>query len=235
MMLKFIFAGKDSYTDYGIIIPTRPSLPSPERRVTYFEVPGRDSTLKLDEGTYEDITITVECSIKGDNIVEQLDVIKAWLYSSGESSLIFSFQQDKKYMAQVVNSIDFKQVFKVISQFVIVFNCRPFKYAVDNAPITIPSGSGTTILNPGSIASRPVIKVYGSGDVDLYINSNVIRLNDIDDYVVIDSELMDCYKDTLLKNNQMNGGFPVLKPGDNDISWTGNVAKIEIIPNWRWL
>lgn len=234
-MLKFIFAGKDSFTDFGIIISTRPTLPSPKRRVTYIEVPGRDSTLKLDEETYDDITIAVECSIKGDNIVEQLDMIKAWLFPPGESDLIFSFQPDKKYLAQVVNSIDFKQVFRVVSQFVIVFNCRPFKYAVDNDPITITSSSGTTIQNPGSIASRPVIKVYGSGDVDLYINSNVIRLNDIDEYVVMDSELMDCYRDTVLKNNQMNGDFPVLEPEDNDISWTGNVTEVEIIPNWRWL
>lgn len=234
-MLKFTFAGKDSYTDFGIIISTRPTLPSPKRRVTYIEVPGRDSTLKLDDEVYDNITIAVECAIKGDHIVEQLDMIKAWLYSSEESDLIFSFQPDKKYLAQVVNSIDYKQVFKVVSQFVIVFNCRPFKYAVDNDLITISSGSGTTILNPGSIASRPVIKVYGSGGVDVYINSNVIRLNDIDEYVVIDSELMDCYRDTELKNNQMNGDFPVLEPGDNDVSWAGNVTKVEIIPNWRWL
>jgi len=111
----------------------------------------------------------VECTIKGRNIIEQLDMIKAWQYSLGKSSLIFSFQQDKKYMAPVVNSIDFKQVFKGISQFIIVFNCKPFKYAVDNALISITSGSGTNILNSGSIYSRPVIKVYGGGGVDISI------------------------------------------------------------------
>lgn len=233
-MLKFTFADKDSYTDFGIIIPTRPTLPSPKRRVTYIDVAGRDSTLKLDEDTYEDITITMECTIKGNNIMEQVDMIKTWLYQAGESDLIFSFQSDKKYMAQVVNSIDFMQAFKVISQFVIVFNCRPFKYAVDNAPIII-SSSEATILNPGSVASRPVVKVYGSGDVDLGINGSVIHLNDVDGYVVIDSELIDCYKDTLLMNNNMSGDFPILEPGDNNISWTGNITKVEITPNWRWL
>ena len=29
--------------------------------------------------------------------------------------------------------------------------------------------------------------------------------------------------------------FPRLEVGNNEISWTGNVEKIEIEPRWRWL
>ena len=38
-------------------------------------------------------------------------------------------------------------------------------------------------------------------------------LSGVDEYVEIDSELMNCYKDTVLKNDTVTGeGFPVLKP-----------------------
>jgi predicted phage tail component-like protein len=185
-MLSFNFGGKNSYSDYGIIISKRPSLPSPKRRVSYIDIPGRDSSLRYDEGTYEDITIAVECSIKGNNIAEKLDNIKAWLFGAGESDLIFSFQDDKKYKAQVVNAIDFKQVFKYTSVFPIIFNCRPFKYAVQNNIFTI-TENGASIINPGTLKSEPIISVYGSGKVSLKVNETTVNLNDITGKIILDS------------------------------------------------
>lgn len=29
--------------------------------------------------------------------------------------------------------------------------------------------------------------------------------------------------------------IPVLKPGENAISWSGNVTSVAIHPDWRWL
>jgi len=40
--------------------------------------------------------------------------------------------------------------------------------------------------------------------------------------------------DTLL-NEHMDGEFPRLKPGNNLISWTGEVSSVAIQPNWRYL
>ena len=87
-MLSFVFNGKDSYKDYGILMEKRPNIPSPKRRVQYIDIPGRDSSLRYDEETYEDITLSVECAAVG-NIQSRIDDIKAWLIGSGESDLIF--------------------------------------------------------------------------------------------------------------------------------------------------
>lgn len=235
-MISFNFGGKDSYLDFGIIISKRPSLPSPKRRVSNIIIPGRDSNLRYDEGTFEDITISVECSIKDkENISFKLDEIKAWLFGVGESDLIFSFQTDKKYRAQVVNAIDFEQVFKYTSKFPIIFNCRPFKYAVQNNVLTIIE-SGSNIINPGSIASEPVICVYGLEDILLKINDKEIRLIEVEEKIILNSVIQDAYdnKGNNL-NNKMSGDFIKLKSGSNRIQWSGNVEKIEIVPNWRWL
>lgn len=49
----------------------------------------------------------------------------------------------------------------------------------------------------------------------------------------IDSELMNCLKDTVLKNDTVKGAeFPVFKPDVCTINCTGNVTRIEVIPRW---
>lgn len=240
MTLSFTFAGRDSHVDFGIIVSSRPTIPSPKRRVSYIEVPGRDSSLRYDEGTYDDITIAIECTVKGEKIMERLDGIKAWLLSAGESGLIFSFQPDRKYIAQVVNAIDFKQGFKITSQFVVVFNCRPFKYAVNNTPVIIATGLGSTLINQGTVTSRPVIKIYCSGSGRFKINGAEVALSNITvQYITLDSELEEAYyiENGQMKNanNLMAGEFPILSVGDNTITYTGGITKLEITPNWRWL
>lgn len=234
-MLSFTFAGKNSFTDFGIIISKRPNLPSPKRRVSYIDVPGRDSNLRYDEGTYDDITLSVECTIKGENLIERLDAIKAWLYGAGETDLLFSFQADKKYRAQVVNSIDIKQAFRIYSSFVLVFNCRPFKYDTSTTLFTI-TQSGSMIINPGTLKSEPVIFVYGSGNISMKVNDTTVSITGLAGKIILDSFLQDAYSDTGENlNTKVNGEFVTLKPGSNKFEWTGSVTKIEIVPNWRWL
>lgn len=235
-MLSFNFGGKNSSSDFDIIISKRPVIPSPKRRVTYIDIPGRSSSVRYDEKTYEDITILVECSIKDkENLAEKIDGIKGWLFNAGEGDLIFSFQEDRKYIGQVVNAIDFAQFFKYTSRFPIVFNCRPFKHAIANTLATI-TQSGTIINNPGSLESAPVISVYGSGDITININGREVQLYSITDKIIINSEIMDCYDDALSNlNTKMAGEFPILDTGDNTITFTGSVTKLEVLPNWRWL
>lgn len=129
-MLSFTFDNKNSYADYGIVIKERPNLPTPKRRVDYIEIPGSDSTYWHDEGTYEDITIVVECNLKyiEGNIYDRLDEIIQWLYEAGEADLFFSFQPNKVYSGQVVNSIDIRTVHKIVATFPIIFTCRPYRY-----------------------------------------------------------------------------------------------------------
>ncbi|WP_196007906.1 distal tail protein Dit [Clostridium tyrobutyricum] len=235
-MLSFNFAGKNSFDDFGILIAQRPNIPSPKRRVNMINIPGRNSNLRFDEKTYDDITLTVECSVKNrENIADKIDDIAVWLFEAGESDLIFSFQEDKKYIAQVVNSIDFKQVYKYFSEFPIIFNCRPFKYAVENNIVNIIE-TGTTINNPGTIESEPVISIYGSGDIVFKINGQQISLKGVSEKIIVDSVIQDCYDDAGNNlNGNMSGEFLKMKSSENIIEWSGNVTKVELLPNWRWL
>ena len=55
------------------------------------------------------------------------------------------------------------------------------------------------------------------------------------DSITLDTPLMEAYKDVTSMNGCMSGDFPTLLPGSNAISWTGNVSKVVIQPNWRFL
>jgi predicted phage tail component-like protein len=235
-VLSFNFAGKDSYIDFGILISKRPTIPSPKRRVTYIDIPGKHSSLRYDEETYEDIILGIECTIKdGENIPLKIDEIKAWLFGTGESNLIFSFQNDKYYKAQVVNAIDFEQIYKYTSKFIIIFNCRPFKYAVQNDLITI-TQTESIIYNEGSIESEPIITVFGTGDITINVNEQSVELEDVDSKIILNTVIQDAYDENINSQNyKMSGEFIRFELGTNLISWTGNVSKLEILPNWRWL
>lgn len=233
-MLSFTFNGKNSFADFGVYIEKRPIIPSPERRVSYFTMPGRSGSLRYDEGSYEDITLSVSCGIVG-NIDDKISRIKAWLFESGEADLVFSFSPYRKYIAQVANRIDFEIALKRISTFAILFHCHPFQYAVNNVPLTVTT-SGTNLINTGSIASEPVIEVFGSGDAVLNIGLQTLELKNISEKIIINAVLQEVYsEDFQNRNNLMQSEFPVLSVGDNEILWTGNITKLVITPNTRWL
>ena len=86
-----------------------------------------------------------------------------------------------------------------------------------------------------SVYSEPVITVYGSGDVTLMVGTTIVELEGISSSITLDSELQEAYSGTTGMNSAMSGEFPILKPGMNAISWTGEVTKVEVKPNWRYL
>ena len=90
------------------------------------------------------------------------------------------------------------------------------------------------ITNPGGVASEPVITVYGYGEITLMVGMTITGL-EIADKITLDTPLMEAYVGATSMNSCMSGDFPLLLPGKNAVSWSGNVSKVEIQPNWRSL
>jgi phage-related protein len=61
-------------------------------------------------------------------------------------------------------------------------------------------------------------------------------LKNVENEIEVDSEIMNCYKSisgvVTNQNNKMYSEFPIIEEGLNNISWTGNVTRVEIIPRW---
>lgn len=208
-----------------------PSIFKAEKDISLIEVEGRDGFLTQDLGSYRSIVKTVECIIKD---LSQIDFICSWLSGSGE--VIFSNEPDKIYKATIKNQIEFTQLVSTYDyhEFIIQFECQPHKYSLTNNLITLIT-TPQTIVNSGSASSKPIIKVFGTGAITLTVNSNIVSLTNISEYIIIDSEMMDAYKGSSLCNNQMYGDFPILEVGNNAISFIGTVTSIEITPNFCYL
>ncbi len=233
-MLSFDFHGKNSFTDFGIYIEKMPNIPTPKRRVNSIAMPGKNGSLKYDENTYEDITIAISCGVSGD-VTKRVGDIKAWLCGSGAGDLIFSFDDGKRYIAQVVNSFDFEFILNRFSTFIVVFNAEPFRYLALPYPVEIIENN-TNIINIGSIYSEPLIEVYGDGDISLTIGTQDIKLSDVHGKVILNTMLKEIYNTELENRNfTMQGEFPIFNVGENIISFDGDLKKLVIHPNWRWL
>lgn len=228
----FTWKGKRC-TEYGIRVVRQPDIVRPQERITFTTVPGRSGSLTTLEGddVYDDILLTVECVIRDLNRLDE--IIK---YLKGYDKVTFANRQGGFYHAHIVNQISFEQVLRgnPHRRFVISFRCQPFFYLTGVPKITI-SASGTTVENPGTMFSEPVIQVTLTGDAQVTIGSSYIELQGVTGQVTIDTPLKEVYKNYSSLSNHMTGEFPVLHSGQNLISWTGGVTQIVITPNWRVL
>ena len=219
-------------TQYDIHVLEQPPVTIPSERVAFTDVPGRSGSLTQLEGddVYDDMVLTVSCVIADPSRIPE---IAAWLRGSG--TVTFANRQGGFYHARVVNQIPFERILRgnPHRSFAINFRCKPFWYLSDVEPITLTT-SGTFITNPGGVASEPVITVYGSGEITLMVGMTITEL-EITDKITLDTPLMEAYSGSTSMNSCMSGDFPSLLPGKNAVSWSGNVSRVEIQPNWRSL
>ena len=228
----FIWNGVDCRTK-GIHVSELPPITIPLERSKQTNVPGRPGSLTQLEGddVYDDMILTATCFIADP---AQIPAIAAWLKGSG--TVTFANRTGGYYKARIANQIPFEKVLRgnPHCSFAVNFRCYPFWYQENVSDVTITT-SGDTITNPGSVYSEPLITVYGSGNITLMIGTTIVELANVSSSIVLDCALKEAYKGTTLMNDHMSGDFPVLKPGLNAVSWSGNVTRIVIKPNWRYL
>lgn len=205
-----------------------PERISPKRRDEAIKISGRHGTLTATDGTFEPYILQTEFIAKD---LSKTDKICS--HFKGEGDLIFSDNENRKYKAKVNNQIEFSRIIRSLKRFVAEFEVQPFMYEAISSTLTLTEP--TSIFNTGTFESEPIITVYGQGDITLTINNLNLILNGIDERITLNSEILNAYKDTLPLNNKMSGDFPVFSVGENIISWTGSVTKLEIMPNWRWI
>ncbi len=240
-MSYFIFNGTSS-GEFGIKIESKEVFSSPKYDNDFTGVPGRNGDLITSNNRFENIEVEYTCFLARKSISELADVlrrIKAWLYSSPHSykTLTDSYQPDFTRYGVVTGALSIEEQLNKVGSFTIKFNCKPFMYLTEGFDSVSYSDSGFTITNPYLFNAKPYIKVTGDGDVTMTIQSSgdnsTWYFSSIDEYLEIDSELMNFYKDTILKNSYVTGsGFPVLYPGDNIFSFEGDISEVVIIPRW---
>ena len=233
-MDSFTFKNTSSTSFEGLCVTSLPPITKPSMRTEEIKIDGRDGSIFRDLG-YSTYKKTIDLVKIGDVDIEDL---KSWL--DGEGKLILSNESDKYYNAKVIDDIDYSRLI-LYDKDKITFLVQPYKYSTTETVETfnITNEEEITITNNGNCNSKPQITIYGSGTINLSLNGVqlfVINLGE-EEFVTIDIEKMETHKNGILKNRLITGNYDnfVLLPGDNTISFTGTVTKIEIENYSRWL
>lgn len=232
-MNYIIWNGINSETIDGLLICELPPITKPKIRTEVTEIDGKDGDF-IDKVGYSSYDKTIKVGLFDDFDINQ--IIK---YFSGKGEITFSNEPDKVYMAEIIDQIDLKRLVNFMITD-IKFHVQPFKYLKDEpkVDIEITDQTSMTVTNQGLETSKPIITLYGNDLVEISINGfSQFQVTIDEEYITIDSNLEDAYKDSPnnLKNRCMTGVFPTLNPGENIITWTGNLTRIIIEPKSRWI
>lgn len=202
---------------------------APTRSVDMIEVPGRNGDLIVDNGNYTNTKAYFDVVITRD-VEKNTDRLKYLLYSQkGYQRLYDSDLKGFYRMASFSSGFDIMSNDGGVVR--IEFDCKPFKYDVlgENAVVFTDEGN---LYNKYFEPSRPTITVYGSGQGNVYIGNQTISISNIDEYVTIDAEMQDAFKGFQNKNATVNTADIVLFTGNNNVSFSGGVERVEIKPRW---
>lgn len=231
-MEDYFIINNNCSLDFGIVVKELPSITIPKKRVEEVTVLGRDGVLTVSDDTYYPIDKQCKMYYNGDNADELVTLFQ-------DGNITFSNFSDRKYDMKIISEIPFEKLFKNDEygewhEFTVTFRCQPFGYCIDNEEIII-IDKDTSVYNYATYYSKPIISVFGSGDINILIDEQQVTLKDVEDHITVDSVKMRTYKDLEIQNEKKIGNFPILKPGQNNINWDGNITKIVIVPNFRWI
>ena len=236
--LPFLMFNNHSSLEYGLIIAEKGSYNAASRDVTYTSIPGRSGDLITDNGRFKNINVPYKFALinkTGMEFNELAHKIKGWLLAErGYLALWDSYDSLYFRYASYSEEVSIEQQLREVGELSLTFNCKPFKYSFEGQNPVVFTEAGT-IYNAERFASAPYIKVNGNGTITLNINESSFLLKDVEDYIELDFELPNAFKGIEPKNKKVSGSDMStfrFQPGTNNISWTGNVESVEIIPRW---
>lgn len=231
--MNFLTINGKSTADFATWISGDGTFGSPERDVEEITVPGRNGSLLIDNGRYNNIEVSYDAFILKDFDVNMAGLRNYIGSLTGYQRLEDTYHPDVYRMASFTAGFEPKMAFyNRAGEFTIKFNCKPQRWLKEGEKATTITTSGA-MLNPTLFNAKPLIRAYGTGTITIGDYSLVIS----DDYTAgsyldIDCEIMNAYYDSTNYNNYISGDFPELEPGENTITFTG--TSLEITPRW-WM
>ena len=221
---------KDTHSsEFGVIIHTNANPMLPKLRVSEISIPSKSSTYKFTDG-YEDRTIRLVFKIIDKNFIEKRNRIRSiaqWL--TGKGKLIFDYEPEKYYKAEVFSGIT-PTIDPTVDTFEVTFLCEPFALAeYENvvAKDNITTTDTLTAINNGTYESNPMIEITGTAEsITIASSGGSFAISTIDAKTIIDCENMLCYTVDGLgqKANKLidfTGAFIKLEPGMTNVDISG--------------
>lgn len=230
-----MFNGKCSYETANIIVQKYPERTIAKRKYEVISVPGRNGDLYFSQDAFENVVqeYDVYISAEQEKLPAMARKAAEWLSVPGYHELWDSYEPEIFRLAYYAGSQNIENIFQRFGRMKLAFSCKPQRFLNSGKEAQVFSDTGA-LHNPTMCNASPELTVYGTGSGTVTVGNITFVLSEISEYIVVDSDLQDAYKGLLNQNAKMTGEFPVLHPGENIISWTGDITGVSIVPRW-WM
>ena len=225
--------GKDSRYIKGLLIQELPPITKPLMRTSIEQIDGRDGDVITRLG-YSAYDKKMKIGLFGDY---DIDDIIPFFNSSG--TVTFSNEPEKYYVYDILDAIEYERLVRFRTA-EITYHVQPFKYSnIEKLKVFSNPTSDITIRNNGNYVAKPIIRIKGTGTINLSLNG--VQLFRIDlstiNSITIDTERLEAYNDDVLMNRYVVGDYDkfVLKVGANSVSWDGQLTYIAFEKLSRWI
>lgn len=220
-----LYFNNNTSLNLNLFLENYPAVPIANEDYEEVNVEGRSGSLYINKGTYQDKKIPFTFTILSSEIEIDFELVYEWLTEINDKRMIFS-RNDRCYIVKKALFGDLQKQFRTIGEFTVTFICEPFSQDLEPTTYEITS-SGYSFNYYGNAPAESLIKIYGSGNIQLTINGETMQINSVVNYVEIDSNLMEVRNlDGTSKDNDTLGDFALFTKGENVISYTGTVTKI---------
>lgn len=225
-----------SSLDYHIQVEHPPEYAFPKKDYEIQHVPGRNGDIVLDKESYQNVNRTYSIAVGSfeEDYTMMVNRISEWLHSaSGYAILEDSYEPEYYRMAMYEESGIFENLYRHAGRAKINFNCKPQRF-LKSGDMPVKFTENGILRNPTGFMSLPVITVKGSGSGTLRIGAFAISFTQINGVTIINSEVQDCYYGLNNRNSyvSLSNGFPKLLKGENEVSFSGGITSMEVIPKW---
>lgn len=231
-IINYFMYNNKSSMDFGVWISGEATYQSPDRDMEEVAIPGRNGTLSLDNGRFQNLIIPYRAFIT-DDFERNFSAFKAFLMSvKGYGKLADTYHPEYFRLARFVSAIQPEMTqYNRRGQFTVNFDCDP-RCFLKSGDRMRHIETGDTIRNSTLFTAKPFIRVYGTGAIA--IGDCTVQVTSADVYTDIDAETQEAYQGNTNCNNNIvlvNGEFPTLAPGVTEITFTG-FTEAYIMPRW---
>lgn len=175
---SFTFDGESSL-DYGVYLTGEGVFNAPSRAVEMIEIPGRNGMFALDQGRFENITVTYKAGMfdfSESDFADKMSDFRNWICSKvGYCRLEDDYNPNEYRMAVYSSGLEVDHEMLTAGEFEITFDCKPQRWLTSGETATAIS-SGTSLTNPTLFDASPQFEVTGYGNINF--NGQRITLSD---------------------------------------------------------
>lgn len=191
------YDGVDS-SSFGVFISGDGVFDAPARRGEMISIPGRNGSLFMDEGVFENIEVEYPAFIGTGyeaTFRNKLGDFRSWVSSRGNYKRLTDTYHPDEFRLGVFREgleVDPQHITRA-GEFTLKFDCKPQRFLVSGEDPVVFYENGI-ITNPTLFESSPLIKVTGNGTVAIGENGKYrFIVSNNTGTIWIDSEIMEAY------------------------------------------